>query len=248
MPLHCARFSLACPAALLVLGGVGCSSGPPVESHRLIQHQALVDFSGLKAPEVAEAVRVQASTPASWSLHAVERRALYTHQQWKSASAKTAVGVIYARLPLPLGPDTLLWLGRQQYAKQGSDGRQIANWTDALGRRWFEAETDKYHTRGYAIVTGLDAWIVYMGYRIDTSPEPADISLGLRCMETFVPVKSGVTLPAAVPQSPPTDPATRPTAAEPATRASIPVPGTVARTGRAVVQHFRQTLGVRAGG
>src|SRR5687767_14301956 len=185
------RIFITCCAAVAMAGAVGCQSGPPVETRRLIEHQALIDFSGLRPPSVAEAVRMQASVPASWSLHGIEKKSLYNHQQWKSPTAKTAVGVIYARLPLPLSADTLLWLGRQQYQKTSDDGKEVQKWTDELGRRWFEAETKKYHCRGYAIVTGLDAWIVYLGYKVDAPPEPVDISLGARCIETFVPVKSG---------------------------------------------------------
>jgi hypothetical protein len=183
--------ALAVFAVLLMAGAGGCQFGPGVQRHQLIQHQALIDFSGLKPAEAVEAVRVQASPPASWVLHGIERHALYNHQQWKSPTARTAVGVIYARLPLPISADTLLWLGRQQYAKQSADGKDLGNWTDSVGRRWFEAETNKYHCRGYAIASGLDAWIVYMGYKTDLAPEPADISLGARCVEMFVPVKAG---------------------------------------------------------
>jgi hypothetical protein len=210
------RLTTACPSVLLLLfgGALGCQSGPPVESHRLIQHQALIDFSGLKPVETMEVVRVQASVPSSWSMHAIERHALYSHQQWKNASNSTGVGVVYARLPLPIGTGMLLWLGRQQYAKTSDEGREIGQWTDELGRRWFEAETKKFHARGYAIVDGLDAWIVYFGYKVDAPPEPADISLAARCVETFVPIKAGEKLP----PNAATQPAAEPKAAIPATQ------------------------------
>lgn len=181
--------AVVCLVLLATAGG--CQFGPSVERHQLIQHQALIDFSGLKPPEAVEAVRMQASPPASWALHGVERKALYNHQQWKSPTARTGIGVVYARLPLPLSVDTLLWFGRQQYSKQGSDAKDLGSWTDAVGRKWFEVETNKYHARGYAIADGLDAWIVYMGYKTDVAPEPADISLAARCVEMFVPVKTG---------------------------------------------------------
>src|SRR5689334_23163679 len=93
------RVLVASCAAVILAGVVGCQSGVAVETHRLIEHQALIDFSGLRAPEVAADVRMQASVPASWSLHGIEKRTLFNHQQWKSPTARTAVGVIYARLP-----------------------------------------------------------------------------------------------------------------------------------------------------
>ena len=209
--------------AILLCGIVpclaGCQSGPPVESHRLIQHQAFIDFSGLKPAELSPAIRMQASLPAAWSLHDTEVKALYTHQQWKSPSSRTGVGALYARLPLPISADLLLWFGRQQYTKQADDGREIGRWTDELGRHWFEVENNKYHARGYAIVKGRDAWIVYMGYKLKAPPEPADISLAIRCIETFVPMTEGQKEATPTPgetqdsiarSSPTTAPATRP--------------------------------------
>jgi len=181
-------------------------------------------------------VRMQASVPASWSLHGIEKRSLFNHQQWKSPTARTAVGVIYARLPLPLSADTLLWFGRQQYAKSSDDGKETARWTDELGRRWFEGETTKYHCRGYAIASGLDAWIVYLGYKVDAPPEPLDISLGARCIETFIPVKSGESLPILIP-------AQQQQTAEPAAPATQPAtqPSTAGKAGQ-MMQFLKQKL------
>jgi hypothetical protein len=154
LPRPARALGLAVLAAVLLAAAGGCQFGPSVQRQQLIQHQALIDFSGLKPSEAVEAVRVQASPPASWVLHGVERHALYNHQQWKSPTARTAVGVIYARMPLPLSADTLLWLGRQQYTKQADDGKEVSNWTDSVGRRWFEAETKKYHAGGTRSSTG----------------------------------------------------------------------------------------------
>jgi hypothetical protein len=181
-PLWCGTL-IACLA--------GCQTGPPVETHRLIQHQAFIDFSGLNPPEVSPPIKMQASLPVAWSLHGTDIKALYNHQQWKSPSSRTGVGAIYAKLPFPISADVLLWLGRQQYTSQAADGKELGTWTDELGRHWFEAETKKYRARGYAIVKGRDAWIVYMGYKVNVPPEPADISLAARCIETFVPLPDG---------------------------------------------------------
>lgn len=175
-----------------------------------------MDFSGLKEPEVADAVRTQVSVPRTWLLHDIERRALFTHQQWKSPSAKTAVGMIYARLPFPVSANTILWLATQQYSRRGDDGRELGRWDDEVGRKWFEAETKKYHARGYVIVNGLDAWIAYSGFRTDVPPEPGEITLGVRCMESFVPIARGEEVSTTAP------PATKPTTAPSVDVAAIP--------------------------
>lgn len=200
--------SLALTASLLG----GCQAAQQVPAARLLQHQALIDFSGLRPAEVVPDVRVRAAVPQTWVVHGVEKKALYTHQQWKSASGKTAVGVVYVRLPLPVGSDVMLWMARQQYAKQSDDGKDLGTWEDALGRKWFEAETSKYHARGYVIVNGLDAWVVYSGFRLDASPEPADIALAARCVDAFVPIYSMDKLPPAPATKPAAAPGTQPMA------------------------------------
>ena len=64
--------------------------------------------------------------------------------------------------------------------------------------------------RGYAVTNGGDAWIVYFGYKINRPPDPAELSLAARCVDTVVPGANAVPAPskANVAQ------ATKPTAAK----------------------------------
>lgn len=174
---------------LLALGSVspGCQSGKPVNSRSLIEHQALIDFSGLDSVKPAPAVKTSIAAPRRWQLLPNKSNALYTHQQWRSPSGHTGVGVLNAHLPLPLSTKMVVWLAKQEYAKQGPDGKLIGEWTDALGRSWFEAENAKYHVRGYVVVKGFQAWVVYFGYRTQFAPNLAEIGVAARSAETAVP-------------------------------------------------------------
>ena len=178
---------------LVVLAGSdgGCQSGPQVSSHQLIEHQALIDFSGLSSAEFFSEIQTTIGTPRHWELLPTKRTAIYTHDQWRSPSTHTGVGVLCAHLPLPLSAQAVVWFAKQEYAKQAQDGRVIAEWTDALGRSWFEAENVKYHIRGYVVVDGFTAWIVYCGYRAKFPPNLAEISLAARALETAVPSTAG---------------------------------------------------------
>lgn len=200
---------------LLVLLGVGCvlvvASGcqgvQPVAHQRLIEHQALIDFAGLKPAANISSLKVVAAVPQSWEVMPTQSGALYTHGQWRSLSTHTGVGAAYVRLPLPFSAKTVLWLARQEYSKKSDDGKIIAEWTDELGRNWFEAENNRYHVRGYALAQGFEAWIIYFGYKVNYPPDPSEISLAARCADSFVPMLDGNAAPTKAPVS---RPATRP--------------------------------------
>lgn len=170
----------------------GCQPAQSVSVPRLIAHQALIDFSGLKPAQTLEALKVAASIPQKWEAMPVQNRALYTHQQWRSPSRSTGVGVAYIRLPLPVSARTIVWFAKTQYSHQNKKdgklrGQLVGEWTDAVGREWFEAESAKYHVKGYAVTSGFDAWIVYSGYRLKDPINPAELATAQRSAETILP-------------------------------------------------------------
>ena len=172
---------------LLVAVAAGCQGNSKVTNRRIIQHQALIDFSGLAPREELGAVKVSCSVPRQWEALSLKKTPLYAHQQWKSPSGHTGVGVVHVRLPFPLNEQMLLWFAKREYTKSSNDGRLIGQWKDEIGRAWFEAENNKYHVRGYAIVRGFNAWMVYFGTKSGYPPDMAELSLAARCVETFVP-------------------------------------------------------------
>jgi hypothetical protein len=187
----CRASAVALQAAVLfglLAWAGGCQTGQPVSSRRLIEHQAFIDFAGLKKDAPSPAVRTTVATPRNWETMPRQATALYTHEQWRSPSTHTGIGIIYAHLPLPLSAKAVVWLARQEYTKKAQDGRVLNEWTDSLGRSWFEAENNKYHVRGYVVVNGFDAWVVYFGYRVKYPMDVAEISLAARSAETAVPM------------------------------------------------------------
>ena len=180
------RLALLAVVALLACAG-GCQTATRATNRRLIEHQALIDFSGLRPAEDLEAVKVSCSVPRQWEALALKKTGLYAHQQWKSPSGHTGIGVVYVRLPIPLSEKTLLWLAKREYTKSSEDGKVIGQWTDDLGREWFEAQNSKYHVRGYALVRGFHAWMVYFGSKTGYPPNVAELGLAARAVETFIP-------------------------------------------------------------
>ncbi len=91
----------------------------------------------------------------------------------------------------------------REYAKKSDDGHVIGQWTDALGREWFEAETHRYHLRGYVMTRGFDAWISYTGYRISEPYMPDEVEAAHRSLETMLPLSVGVVTPTTRPSGEP---------------------------------------------
>jgi hypothetical protein len=175
---------------LLLTGAAGgCQQVQRVSVARLVDHQAMIDFSGLADVATFEPVKAQAAAPRSWKPLDVKRTSLFTDVQWKSPSGVSGVGVTYIKLPLPLGARTILWFAKNEYAKKhGGDGRLVDSWTDDLGRLWFVAENDKYRARGFIVARGWEAWVVYCGYKTERPPDATELSLAARCLETIVPL------------------------------------------------------------
>jgi len=165
----------------------GCQFTPTVPAAHFIQHQALIDCSGLKDVETCDPVKVHVAAPQKWEALSPKKTALYTDMQWRSPSKLTGVGVAYVHMPLPLPASAVVWLAKQEYCKKAGDGELIGQWTDALGRPWFEAQNVKYHLRGYVVTKGFDAWIIYCGYKREQPPSAAELGVAARSLETIVP-------------------------------------------------------------
>ena len=185
-------------AALSLLAALGCVQ-QVISTRSLFQHQALVEMEGLQPVRVYDALHVTCAMPRKWENLPDDKGMLYDHVQWRSPSLQTGIGVAYIHTPLPLSAQVLIWFAKAEYTKkqtrQEPGGRVIGEWTDALGRAWFEAENDKYHVKGYAMTRGFDSWIVYTGYRVKSPPNWSEIGLAARAADSVAPMSGTWTIP-----------------------------------------------------
>ena len=91
---------------------------------------------------------------------------------------------------LPLSAKAIIWFAKGEYQKKDKDqsGKQIGQWTDALGREWFEAENSKFHVRGCVMTRGFEAWIIYTGYKLSKPAQAEEIELATRAQEKILPL------------------------------------------------------------
>jgi hypothetical protein len=179
-------FFLAGLVAFLALTGCQVVT---VSAIRLELHQSQLNRSGLARVRVDEPLKITLAPPEDWDRLPLVSNILYAHQQWRSIDHRAGMGVAYLRTPVPFTPQMLIWFAKLQYSHSGdTHGRLIAQWTDSLGRCWFEAEDARYHVRGYAMTRGNDAWIVYSGYRVLNKPPDREIALASRGADSVAPV------------------------------------------------------------
>ncbi len=166
----------------------GCQMTAPASKALLTEYREKVDESGLALPTAVDPLKANIAFPAGWQALPLQKSALYAHQQWRSPSKRTGVGVTYVHMPLPLSTKTLVWFAMNEAGKKSLDGKIIRQWKDELGREWFEAENNRYHMTGYVMTRGFDAWINYCGYRTQEPMEPMEIQLGNRALDTVMPL------------------------------------------------------------
>ena len=166
---------------------VGCQMGPMPSKAELLEVREAVDETGLGLPMAVKEVNVNAALPSGWLSLGIQKAAMYTHTQWRSPSKRTAVGSTYVKMPLPISTKTLVWFAMNEAGKR-TKGQIIRQWTDELGREWFEAENTKYRMTGYVMTRGFDAWINYYGYRIAEPKQDEEVGAAERSLNTFMPL------------------------------------------------------------
>jgi hypothetical protein len=170
----------------------GCQVQNVASRAQLTQHFIEIEKTGLDTPAQVAVLETQAAFPLGWMALPVQKAALYTHQQWRSPTKRTAVGITYVRMPLPLSTKTLVWFATNEAGKKVDDGKILRQWRDGLGREWFEAENAKYHMVGYVMTRGFDAWINYAGYRVSEPKDDAEYDLATRSLDTIMPLDAKV--------------------------------------------------------
>lgn len=163
-----------------------------ISARQLTRHQRTIDHNGMLPVAPDEAVHVTWAVPEKWQPLPTSRTFLYTHQQYRAPSCNAGVGVAYVHTPIPLSADMLIWVAKNEYTKRESGSKQggklVGEWSDSLGRHWFEAANARYHVKGYAMTHGTDAWIVYSGYRVNSKVTQKEIERAQTAADSVVPM------------------------------------------------------------
>jgi hypothetical protein len=162
------------PVLLGFSGMIGCASCQAVPAPSLPTTQP----SGLTDGVVVPSVEARCVPPIGWTMDPLKQTQNHAHQVWVSPTGHTAYGVIRFSLPLPLGPDTVLWFFIREMRASEGEARLISKRRDAKLKDFrFIAEGGRYIVRANLTTKSLRGWAVYAGTRRDREILPSELSL-----------------------------------------------------------------------
>jgi hypothetical protein len=122
--------------------------------------------------------------PLHWKPDPLKQSSTHTHEVWLSPTGRTAYGVIYFHLPLPVGHDLALWgFLNQMRASEGEATLIEKKWDPNLGALRFVAEGGQYTVRTNLFVHGFSGWAVYAGTLRAYPVDQAELELAERARE-----------------------------------------------------------------
>jgi hypothetical protein len=168
-----------CLAALLS----GCASRP----RQVAPSETDISLLGLRDPYYEPAVDAVAAPPVGWKAEPFKNSDRHTHQVWLSPTGNTAYGIIWMKLPIPLGQDLVHWVYMREMRKSEGDAILINKKDDPeLPGIRFEAEGGLYRTRNNLLVYGNRAWVFYAGTLRNKETDEVELDLAVRAREHSV--------------------------------------------------------------
>jgi hypothetical protein len=200
--------ALTIPALIALLMVSGCAPSKALPSTR-----PAVSTIALAPPDIESSVDAEVRPPLGWKRQPLKTGDNFAHQLWVSPTGQTAYGVIRMRLPLPAGPDFILWIFMREMRKEEKVGILISKERDPnLPGLRFVADGAVHRIRSNLITRGRSAWTVYAGTIKDAPVVEEELELAIRARETTLVGPPARSNPAAQPVVPPSasSPATQP--------------------------------------
>jgi len=165
----------------LALGAAGCCGGrmtttPPTNPRPTT--------SPIDSPRAMPVVDALVDPPAGWRADPLRVDVQHAHAVWVSPTGDTAYGVILMNLPLPVGPEMVLWgfLHRLREVDRRGELHLKVDAPDLPGLR-FVAQSGQYLLRVNLTVRGWHAWAVYAGSRNSRPVNPFELELAQRARD-----------------------------------------------------------------
>jgi len=126
-----------------------------------------------------------ATPPDGWVAEPIKQSTRHTHQLWISPSGKTAYGVLYFKLPWPLGQDLTLqgFLSQMRKTEGTATLLEKKNDPNLPGLR-FVAEGGLYLVRANLIVDNWHGWAVYAATKVKMDVDENELEIAKHARES----------------------------------------------------------------
>ena len=178
------RFQLIAMLAVALLFSSGCASSPKTNLDKIRADWSGPETRGLTLPYYDKDVEAICDPPIGWKADPLKTSSSHIHQVWLSPTGASAYGVIYFKLPLPVGENLALSGFLDQMKDTEGDSTLIERHEDPkLPGIRFVADGGLYRIRVNFIVATWEGWAVYAG-SLRGKPVVADeLDLAVRARE-----------------------------------------------------------------
>jgi hypothetical protein len=146
--------------------------------------------SQLSKPVAMRELDAEVVAPSGWCVQATGSDSEHTHATWSSPTGDTIYGVVWIHLPLPVGPNLVLW-GFLQHLRQVDKVGNLVSKEDASDLPGVRCVADGSHYRLHVnlIVRGWQAWAIFAGTMQSRPVNLPELELAKRaCDCTRVPL------------------------------------------------------------
>jgi len=150
---------------------VGCAGAPRGTPQQQTPQLAITPAGpatapvGMTEPTFDPELSADVAPPQGWRLEQKSESDRHDHETWVSPTGRTAYGVVFFRMPLPVGPDLALRYGflPQMRRAEGEATLVSKAYDPAVGGLRFVVEGGLYRVRSTMFTRGTRGWAVYAG-------------------------------------------------------------------------------------
>jgi hypothetical protein len=117
--------------------------------------------------------------PIGWRIDRDDKTDRHSHTVWVSPTGQTAYGVLFFRLPFPVGHELALSRGFFPQMRREAGSLNIISqfWDDNIEGIRFEVDAGIYRMRATFFVRGMRGWAVYAGTKREATVVESELKL-----------------------------------------------------------------------
>ena len=176
------RLTLIISVLLLPLVLSACAA----QRHIATTTRPVAEMAGLSATVVDPDLQAIVSPPAGWKADPLKVTDRSWHRVWISPTGDTAYGVIFIKLPLPVGSDLALMGFMMEMKKTEGEGKILDKRRDETGALRYTAENPQHTIFARLFTEGWLCWIAYAGTLTGKPVNVEEVLLAARAREATI--------------------------------------------------------------